>query len=130
MLIASGAGALGCAGMKGNPGLVPRICNMLFYLVKHHAHVSRGELSGKRDGRRPWRQAWHAMSSPSPAVRCPLTTCAPRNPSPPLPVPPLRKDASIEVSASYLEIYNEKCRDLLRPDAGELRPRDHPKTGA
>jgi hypothetical protein len=41
----------------------------------------------------------------------------------------LESEVLNEVSASYLEIYNERCRDLLRPDTKELKLRDSPEKG-
>ncbi|KAH7123790.1 kinesin family protein-like protein [Dendryphion nanum] len=40
------------------------------------------------------------------------------------------KDVSCTVEVSYLEIYNERVRDLLNPSTkGNLRVREHPSTG-
>ena len=38
-------------------------------------------------------------------------------------------DVSCRVECSYLEIYNEKVRDLLSPRSTSLRVREHPSTG-
>jgi centromeric protein E len=38
-------------------------------------------------------------------------------------------DTEFLVRVSYLEIYQEEIRDLLNPDAGQLKIADHPVTG-
>lgn len=43
---------------------------------------------------------------------------------------PLRPRSKFSVEVSYLEIYNEKVRDLLNPSSGHsLRVREHPILG-
>ena len=69
-------------GARGDAGLIPRICDMLFHLINRQT----------------------------------------------------KDDVSCEVTAAYLEIYNEKCRDLLRPaekgtGESQLKVRDNPKSG-
>ena len=44
--------------------------------------------------------------------------------------PPCRPRSKFSVEVSYLEIYNEKVRDLLNPSSGHsLRVREHPILG-
>lgn len=78
-------------GSDADPGIIPRVCMALFYLIQRHYENVEGE------------------------VEAGIKT----NPS----------DRQFSVEASYLEIYNERIRDLLDPSRTNLKVREHPQTG-
>jgi hypothetical protein len=78
-------------GSDADPGIIPRVCMALFYLIRRHYEKVEGEIE--------------AGSKTEPS------------------------DRQFSVEASYLEIYNERIRDLLDPGRTNLKVREHPHTG-
>ena len=78
-------------GSDDDPGIIPRVCMALFYLIRRHYETVASDIN--------------AGSNIEPS------------------------DRQYSVEASYLEIYNERIRDLLDPSRTNLRVREHPQTG-
>jgi kinesin family member 1 len=74
-------------GSDADPGIIPRVCMALFYLIRRHYETVEGEPGDSSSSRQ------------------------------------------FSVEASYLEIYNERIRDLLDPGRAHLKVREHPQTG-
>lgn len=109
-------------GSDEQPGIIPRMIGDLFAHMRE-AKAAGGAPAAAAEGPEP---AAAAAAAGSPPDRAP--------PSSPdfqvtAPLPPARPPPDFQVTASYLELYNEVVKDLLNPSDRQLAIREHPKLG-